>query len=216
MSEKSAQARAALLDAARQVLMEDGYAGASARTIAKRAGVAPGLIYYHFENLDTLLAETSRVFSAERAVVWERELSRATTLTEVVRTANRLHEEERQIGSLIVLAQLLSGSRSNETIRAAVRDNFEHLAGIVEATIARIIVDTPLAEMLDAHGLSRTVSAGFVGLELLDDSIPDGSDMFGQLEVLATLADEVLGAGWITSAWLRRRLGGGARRGARA
>jgi AcrR family transcriptional regulator len=207
VTSKSAHARTNLLEAARQALVEDGIGGASARTIAKRAGVAPGLIYYHFGDLDQLLAATSRVFSAERAEVWQSELSSCHTLTEVVQTASRLHVTERETGSLIMLAQLLAGGRGNETLTAAVYDNFEMLAGIVEGTISGILTGTPLETMLDAHGLSRTISAGFIGLELLDNTVPDGTDLFEHLRTLAQLADEVLGAGFITSTWLRRRLG---------
>lgn len=205
---KTGHARAALLTAAKAALVEDGHATTSARTIAKRAGVAPGLIYYHFDDLDTLLAETARHFSRERAVVWEAELADCTTLSQVISTAHRLHGTERELGSLVMLGQLLAGGRSNPVIRQAVADNFEHFAGIVEATIERILAGSALEEALDAHGLARTVSAGFLGLELLDDTIPDGTDLFDQLEVLATLADEVLEAGWMTRTWLRRKLGG--------
>lgn len=199
-------ARERLLTAATTVLVEHGIAGASARVVAAEADVAPGLIYYHFGDLDSLLADASRQVSGRSAEVWSTALAECETLTEIVETANRLHETERVQGNLVMLAQLLAGARGNETLTAAVNDNFTMLAKVVEDAIGRVITDTPLDEALDPARLARTVSAGFVGLELFDDTVPDGTDLFDQLQVLAALADEVLSAGWITTTWLRRRL----------
>src|SRR3954463_3613559 len=47
--------RRALVDAAVESLRFDGFAGASARAIAARAGVNPGLIFYHFGSVADLL-----------------------------------------------------------------------------------------------------------------------------------------------------------------
>lgn len=199
-------ARERLLAAAAAALVEHGHGGASARVVAAEAEVAPGLIYYHFGDLDQLFAAASRHVSTTSAEVWSRSLADCHTLTEIVDTARTLHETERVQGNLVMLAQLLAGARGNETLTAAVNDNFTLLAGVVEDAIRRVLVDTPLDEVLDPARLARTISAGFVGLELFDDTVPDGTDLFDQLRVLATLADEVLSAGWITSAWLRRRL----------
>lgn len=199
-------ARQRLLEAATAAMVEDGHAGASARTVAARAEVAPGLIYYHFGDLDTLLADASRTVSARSAEVWTEALADCTTLTELVDTAHRLHQTERVQGNLVMLAQLLAGARGNETLTRAVQDNFTLLAAVVEDAVHRVLDGTPLEEALDARRLARTVSAGFIGLELLDDTIPDGTDLFDQLRVLAGIADEVLSAGWITTTWLRRRL----------
>lgn len=51
------QTRAAILDAAETVFAEAGFAGASMRAIAQRAGVNQPLIHYHFESKDRLYAE---------------------------------------------------------------------------------------------------------------------------------------------------------------
>jgi len=51
------QTRAAILDAAETVFAEAGFAGASMRSIAQRAGVNQPLIHYHFESKDRLYAE---------------------------------------------------------------------------------------------------------------------------------------------------------------
>ncbi len=47
----------AILDAAEQVFAASGYDGAKMREIAQRAGVAQGLIHYHFQNKETLFEQ---------------------------------------------------------------------------------------------------------------------------------------------------------------
>src|ERR1019366_4970 len=47
--------RQQLIDAAIETLKDHGYAGASARVIANRAGVNQGLIFYHFDSVTGLL-----------------------------------------------------------------------------------------------------------------------------------------------------------------
>jgi AcrR family transcriptional regulator len=58
-SDESA-ARTALLDAAERIMLEEGYAAVTSRRVAAEAGVNPGLVYYYFGPMDTLLIEAFR------------------------------------------------------------------------------------------------------------------------------------------------------------
>src|ERR1700759_2391505 len=64
---QAAIARAAVLEAALEVLAEGGYAAASMSAIAKRAGLATGSVYRHFHSKADLFAEVFRV-AAQREV----------------------------------------------------------------------------------------------------------------------------------------------------
>ena len=46
--------RRMLLDATMQIMLEEGYAGATSRRVAARAGVKPALVHYYFPNMDEL------------------------------------------------------------------------------------------------------------------------------------------------------------------
>lgn len=52
-SEDSAS-RAALLDAAQELMLEKGYAAVSSRKVAARAGLKPQLVHYYFRTMDDL------------------------------------------------------------------------------------------------------------------------------------------------------------------
>ena len=58
-------AREDILDAAEMAFSEAGFAGASMKAIALRAGVAQGLIHYHFQSKDGLYAAV-----VERRAIW--------------------------------------------------------------------------------------------------------------------------------------------------
>ncbi|MGO9854340.1 MAG: TetR/AcrR family transcriptional regulator [Acidimicrobiales bacterium] len=51
---ESSATRTALLDAAQQVLLEEGYAAATSRRVAARAGLKPQLVHYYFRTMDHL------------------------------------------------------------------------------------------------------------------------------------------------------------------
>ncbi len=59
-AQRRAATRAALLDAAVQCLIEDGYAGLTTRQVAERAGVSQGTQMHYFPTRERFLAEAVR------------------------------------------------------------------------------------------------------------------------------------------------------------
>ncbi len=51
---ESAENRHALLDAAEQIMREEGYAAVTSRRVASKAGLKPQLVYYYFRTMDDL------------------------------------------------------------------------------------------------------------------------------------------------------------------
>jgi AcrR family transcriptional regulator len=73
-AEKQAQTRQALLDAARDVFIERGFAGASVEQIAAAAGFTRGAFYSNFSSKEELFAELlqQQVFEGYREMARER------------------------------------------------------------------------------------------------------------------------------------------------
>jgi AcrR family transcriptional regulator len=68
LRERQAEAtRQQLIDVARQLFTERGYAGTSIEDIIERAGVARGALYHHFPGKDALFAAVYQVVQAEVA-----------------------------------------------------------------------------------------------------------------------------------------------------
>lgn len=55
-----AKNRGLLLDAAEQLMLEEGYAAATSRRLASRAGLKPQLVHYYFRTMDELFLEVFR------------------------------------------------------------------------------------------------------------------------------------------------------------
>jgi AcrR family transcriptional regulator len=68
--------RTALLDAAADVMLEEGYAAVSTRRLAQRAGVNNGLVSYYFGTMDALFVELFRR-GAERSLARLRQVLRS-------------------------------------------------------------------------------------------------------------------------------------------
>jgi AcrR family transcriptional regulator len=82
-SERGREVRRRLLRAACELVPERGWAAVSTRIVAERAGVAPGLVHYHFASLQALLTEAA--IGAMRETV-----DAAATLLERARTPDEL------------------------------------------------------------------------------------------------------------------------------
>ncbi len=55
-----AKNRAVLLDAAEQLMLEEGYAAVTSRRLAERAGLKPQLVHYYFRTMEDLFLEVFR------------------------------------------------------------------------------------------------------------------------------------------------------------
>ena len=76
--------RAALIEAAIAALRESGFAGASARRIAQRAGCNQALVFYHFGSVNDLLIAALEEVSARRMAAYRDLLDRSGTLAELI------------------------------------------------------------------------------------------------------------------------------------
>jgi len=54
MGAQDSRTRAALLDVTAQIMIEEGYAAATSRRVAAKAGVKPALVHYYFRTMDDL------------------------------------------------------------------------------------------------------------------------------------------------------------------
>src|ERR1700712_2116321 len=62
---ESSATRALIIEAAELVMIEEGYAAASTRRVAARAGLKPSLVHYYFPTTEDLLLAVNRKGAAE-------------------------------------------------------------------------------------------------------------------------------------------------------
>jgi AcrR family transcriptional regulator len=80
-ADRSATTRAALAEAAIEVLLEQGWAAATVIEVCNRVGLSRGAFHYHYESLPELLADALRRLYAEMVGSFDR---KPTSLLELV------------------------------------------------------------------------------------------------------------------------------------
>lgn len=83
-AERGREVRTRLLGAAAELIAERGWAAVSTRMLAERAGVAAGLVHYHFASLQALLTEAALGVLREAAGALAPLLDRAETPADAV------------------------------------------------------------------------------------------------------------------------------------
>ena len=91
-------------------LKEEGFAGASAREIARRAGCNQGLVFYHFGSVANLLLAALDDVSETRHVHYQAAVDRADGIGELVDAAEAVFEEDLDAGHIAVLAEMIAGA----------------------------------------------------------------------------------------------------------
>ena len=196
-----------LLDGALEAIRVHGVAGVSARTIAAVAGVNQALVFYHYGSVHELLAAACTAGTAARVASYKERLEGVKSLRELLDVGRALHEEERELGNVRVLAQLLAGAQVDEKLAAPTADALALWNAEIEATLERVLAGSPFADLADVRGLSRAISAAFIGLELYEGVDPEGAQSaLSALEQLAGLLEMVDDLGPIARRAVRSRL----------
>lgn len=178
--------RALILDAAREALAAEGYAGTTTRAIAERAGVRLSLVHYHFGGKQELLVavlerENQRLLERQRKLYAGPE-----PLAEKWRAACAYLREDIGSGYVRTLWELWAAGLADERLAACWREAItgwhELLAGVAAEWSAGLAVQPPLSPRV----LATLVANAFLGAEA---ELLAGTDAARQLEALEACAE---------------------------
>jgi AcrR family transcriptional regulator len=201
------ETRQKLIDGTIATLRDKGIAGTSARAIATAAGVNQALVFYHFGSVDELIDVAGRESTESRIAVYRPRFAAVTSLRELLALGRELHVTESRAGNVAVLAQVLAGAQQHEALAAAAKHSLTLWIDEIEAVLVRLLKDSPLAEVTDAAGLARGISASFVGIELFEGVDPQGAEAaLASLETLGVLVEVVDDLGPVARRALRARI----------
>jgi AcrR family transcriptional regulator len=159
--------RAALVDAAIESLRFDGFAGASARAIATRAGANPGLIFYHFGSVaDLLLAGLAEV-SSRRMARYSAAVDAARTPGDLVTVAAGIFREDLDEGYVTVLVEMIAGAGSSPELGDQVAALIAPWRAFAQRAIEAIVSESPFAALVPVGDAAHAVVALYLGLEML-------------------------------------------------
>jgi len=191
----SSDTKQRLLDGAIAAIHTHGIAGVSARTIAAAAGVNQALVFYHFGSVDALLSAACTANTAVRVERYAEWFAGVGSLRELLEVGRALHAEERRLGNVSLLAQLLAGAQHDPHLGPPVAAALQLWIDQIESVLHRLLSDSPFSEVADVSGLARAVSAAFIGIELFEGVDEAGArhalDALEQLAALVEVVDEL-------------------------
>ncbi|HVF75349.1 MAG TPA: TetR/AcrR family transcriptional regulator [Acidimicrobiales bacterium] len=162
--------RQRIVEAALATLKQDGYAGTSARAVARTGGFNQALVFYYFGSVNELLLAALDATSDRRMARYQAALAEVQTLPELFRVAGDVYREDLAEGHITVLAELLSAP----DLRPEISARIVPWAAFTEAAIVRVLGDSPVAELVPPRDLAYGIVALYLGIELLTHL--DGDD----------------------------------------
>lgn len=191
----SAEVRNALVGAAVDALRESGFAGASAREIAGRAGYSQALVFYHFGSVNDLLLAALDEVSARRMHAYQGLLRDARSVAELTRSARAIFEQDLDAGHVRVLVEMITGAQAVPGLGEQVAARLRPWRDLAEEAMRRVLGRSAAARLIPPEDAARALLAGFLGLELLaslDGDRAAALAVFDRARSLARLLD-VLG-----------------------
>ena len=161
-----AQRRAEILDAAVGVVLERGFDGTRVVDVANALGVSSGLVHYHFDSKDELLAETLRhaadadIARLEKAVA---ELD--DPIKRLDRVLSEYLPEAKGDQSWVIWVDAWGHAIRNDRLRNILKELDLAWCGALESVIHDGVAAGRF-ECADPHGSARRISALLDGLGL--------------------------------------------------
>ena len=171
-ADRGREVRRKLLDAAAELIAERGWTAVSTRVVAERAGVAPGLVHYHFTSVQALLTEAATGVMRGAAAMVGPALAQARTPAEAL--ALMVASLDPYTGtdpvSVVFTEAYLAATRDPE-LRAAV-------AGVLTEFRSQVATWLGEREIADPEATAAVLAAAIDGLvlhRLLDPAITAGT-----------------------------------------
>lgn len=165
-AEKVLQTKAGILEAARQVLHEQGFAGLSTRSVAAAAGVPLSQIQYHFGSKHGMLLA---LFEYMNAQLLERQSGMFAdpnlSFAEKWAIACDYLDADIDSGYVRVFQELIAAGWSNPEIGAALRDGLMGWIELLTEQAAALLDRHRLGSVFSARELAALVGASFTGAE---------------------------------------------------
>ncbi|HWC13783.1 MAG TPA: TetR/AcrR family transcriptional regulator [Actinomycetota bacterium] len=181
-----------IVAAALTVLKTEGFAGASARAIARVGGFNQALVFYHFGTVHQLLLAALDETSRRRMERYRGAVEGAGSIEELVAVARDIYEEDLESGHVTVLSEMIAGSLGHPELGAAIYARVEPWIDFAEDVIKRVLAGTGFEQLLPSRDLAFAVVAFYLGMEQLSQ-LNGGTNRAAPLFEAATQVAGLLG-----------------------
>lgn len=159
--------KATILEAAVETLKTRGFAGASAREIAKVGGFNQALIFYHFGSVQNLLLGGLDLVSERRMRAYAPAFEQAQTLSELAALAAEIYREDLENGYVTVLVEMVAGAVSDSELGHQVAARMQPWLEMVEDKARDLMGGSPFAPLVPAPDIAFAIVALYLGIDML-------------------------------------------------
>ncbi len=159
--------KARIVEAALETLKAKGFAGASAREIAKAGGFNQALIFYHFGSVQNLLLAGLDLVSERRMQTYQPAFERAHTLSELAALARDIYREDLENGYVTVLGEMVAGGVSDRELGRLVVARLQPWVDMVESKVRELIAGSLFESMIPPRDLAFAIIALYLGIDML-------------------------------------------------
>jgi AcrR family transcriptional regulator len=167
--------RARIISAAYRTLVRDGYEATSVKDIAMEAGIAPGLVHYHFASKDELLVAAVRHGCSQ---------IQQTQQSEVAQSLKDCLYTQRDFNKLFLamLGVALHNPGIAEAVRDFIREQRTHLEGVVHDAFPSLE-----GGVVDMSGVAAAFWGGIIGI-LIQDLLDPEFEAHAAVDALTAMA----------------------------
>lgn len=197
----SSATRERLIRAALKTLTQKGFAGTTARAIAREGKVNQALIFYHFGSVDRLLLAALEATSQARLERYRTTLAEVTRLPDLVEATSRLYKEDVVSGHITAVQEMVAGGSAIPSLRKEVLARMEPWVAFARDMLRRILAGTVVEKLAPIDDLAFAGVAFYFGIETITNLAGDrarADRLFAAGRQLAPIADALLqSASWM-------------------
>jgi len=187
-----------IVQAALETLKAEGYAGSSAREIARRGGFNQALIFYHFGTVNGLLLAALDHTSEVRMARYTAAMEEARSVEDMLDLATRIYREDLEAGHMTVVSELMAGSMAHPELKEEIIRRMDPWIDFAEKTIREVLNGSPFQDALPPRQLAFALVAFYCGINLLANLTEDRTrteDLFRTARKLGPLVSALLQTG---------------------
>ena len=184
-----------IVESALRTLKTRGFAGASARVIAREGDFNQALIFYHFGSVRNLLLAVLDLISERRMSEYGPAFRLAGGPRELATLARTIYADDLERGYITVLGEMVSGGVADAELGAEVAARIEPWIAMVERKIEQLLSGSPSGLLASPRDLAFGLVALYFGIDMLSHLQADQSRAQSLLDLgtrLAGLAEPLL------------------------
>lgn len=155
-----------IIEAALETLKQQGFAGTSARAIAREGSFNQALIFYHFASVRNLLLAVLDLISERRMDEYQVPFEQASTPTELAALARTIYLEDLERGYITVLGEMVSAGIGDPDLAGEVAARIEPWIEMVERKLDQM-TPAPLRALASPRDLAFGLVALYFGVNML-------------------------------------------------